>query len=241
MRFLKKAFLLILAISAGVSCLAISGCSRAEDAEGAGLLDIYYVRHAETVANATGSYTKENERKFSQKGKDQLPVLTEELKEYDFDVIISSPLLRARHTVLPYLKETDQQAVIWPEVAECCWQSDRQAPPSGKKGAKIEIEEENKKYFIFRDKKATYLEPTVTYQDGIEAIKKAVKLIKEKYAGEDMDILIVSHSLAGSRLIELLQGKPPLGTYSPDNAAIVHLKEQPEGTFNVLEGAETLR
>ena len=38
--------------------------------------------------------------------------------QYRFDFIASSPLWRARNTIMPYLRATKRKAEIWPELKE---------------------------------------------------------------------------------------------------------------------------
>ena len=82
----------------------------------AGGLDIYFVRHAETMANASGVNTSGNSNMFSEKGNEQVGALTRELNAMRFDAILVSPAERAINTILPYLKESGQKGIIWPEA-----------------------------------------------------------------------------------------------------------------------------
>ena len=54
-------------------------------------------------------------------------VLADVLSGWSFDRIITSPLQRALQTIAPYLAATQQRAEIWPEIAEACWQDEREA------------------------------------------------------------------------------------------------------------------
>ena len=93
-------------------------------------LKIYYIRHAEGGHNVKADWEAKgipksqwpdyvgNSEMFTPKGEKQLDEALEKLKKYDFDFIASSPIWRARHTVIPYLKATGRKAEVWPELKE---------------------------------------------------------------------------------------------------------------------------
>ena len=83
--------------------------------------DLVFVRHAETVANATGQYSSSTIDRFSSLGESEVKTLTTKLeKEPFFDRIFVSPSPRALRTIAPYLRATHQRATIWPLLYECC-------------------------------------------------------------------------------------------------------------------------
>lgn len=79
-------------------------------------LKIYYMRHAEAGHNVKKDWEKKqipkaewpdyigNSKMFTPTGEEQLITSTEKLKKLKFDFIATSPMWRARNTVLPYLK-----------------------------------------------------------------------------------------------------------------------------------------
>ena len=93
-------------------------------------LKIYYIRHAQGGHNVKTAWEKKDVPKtewpsyvgnpdmFTPKGKQQVIAATEKLKAYQFDFIASSPMWRARNTILPYLKVTQSKAEVWPELRE---------------------------------------------------------------------------------------------------------------------------
>ena len=92
-----------------------------QPAFGAQRTQITFVRHAETVANATGKYNSRTLNSFSAKGQAQISALTDRLSQsLGFDHILVSPSPRAMSTIAPYLAATRQRAVIWPYLYECC-------------------------------------------------------------------------------------------------------------------------
>jgi broad specificity phosphatase PhoE len=82
---------------------------------------VVFVRHGETVANATGRYNERTLNTFSDLGEKQVAALTDRLvKGPRFDRIYVSPSPRAMRTIAPYLAKVHQKAEIWPLLYECC-------------------------------------------------------------------------------------------------------------------------
>ncbi len=60
-------------------------------------MKVYIVRHGEVLHNVLGIYSNKDED-LSDAGIEQAEKLREKLKDIEYDIIISSPLLRAKHT-----------------------------------------------------------------------------------------------------------------------------------------------
>lgn len=60
-------------------------------------MKVYIVRHGEVLHNALKIYNNENED-LNENGVKQVEELKYKIKDLEFDVIISSPLIRAKHT-----------------------------------------------------------------------------------------------------------------------------------------------
>lgn len=60
-------------------------------------MKVYIVRHGEVPHNAIGQYNTADED-LTEKGIEQAENLREKIKNMKFDIVISSPLLRATHT-----------------------------------------------------------------------------------------------------------------------------------------------
>lgn len=197
---------------------------------------IYYVRHAQTVANATNTYTTATESQFSELGNNQKYKIDTILQSYSFDKIIVSPTWRTQNTVYPYLKSTNQKAEIWPELTECCWQSDTSSPttavfPVIPWGAEISVIDNG--FFSFKRPSANreYNWEAKNYKDGINQCRLAADSIKTLFGGKGLNILIVGHSIQGRKMIEILTGK----TVHINNASIdFYLLEQRDGTFKLI-------
>lgn len=60
-------------------------------------MKIYIVRHGEVPHNALKQYNNQNED-LTEKGIKQAEELREKIKMINYDIVISSPLIRAKHT-----------------------------------------------------------------------------------------------------------------------------------------------
>lgn len=194
---------------------------------------IYFARHAETVANAGGHYNSATVDQLSSKGLSSLPVLTEELSSLQIDEIRVSPMRRAMITVLPYLQAAQRTAVIWPELAECCYQRNRAVPPSTNlpRGGNVLVPAGEERWFLAESGAHTY-EPA-NYADGLAQIRLAAERIRTEFGGSGKNVLLVGHSLAGSRLLELLTGRPPQGHLAIINAKVSSLQANVDGSFHL--------
>lgn len=199
-------------------------------------LDIYYVRHAESVGNRTGDYSGDNQRLFTPEGEKARKTLVEALAPYHFDHILVSPLYRARQTILPYLQASGQMAELWPELAECYWErgSDITDPDDLEHGDEIMLEEEHVPFFAFRPD-GHYFIGRYNAPDGAALVKSAVDLLLERYGQSGKTLLLVGHFYAGRGLIETLLGyKDDDPSISLENTTVSHLRQLPDGTFKLL-------
>ena len=60
-------------------------------------MKVYIIRHGEVPHNALKQYNNENED-LTKKGIKQAEELREKIKTIDYDIVICSPLIRAKHT-----------------------------------------------------------------------------------------------------------------------------------------------
>jgi broad specificity phosphatase PhoE len=196
--------------------------------------EILFVRHGETVANATGRYKTSTLNAFSLKGQNQVSQLTNRLQGSSFDDILVSPSPRALKTVAPYLQRTDQVAEVWPELYECCVQKGaarlKPAAPAIKFGPQIEWPETFDGLFRFRPGGERYI-LAPTYNDGKRQIKLAWQKILDEFSGSGKRILIVGHSGQGGEMIALLTGGRRV---SLANAKPVRMVETRPGLFTIL-------
>lgn len=182
--------------------------------------DLVFVRHAETLANATGKYNSKTIDTFSPKGESQvkalLPVL---LKEKKFDVILVSPSPRALKTVAPYLRDSHQRAYVWPLLYECCTSKrpkDAHAT-SFTYGGQINVPSVLTPYFQI-GRYETKLPVAKDYNAGLAQVAECVKVFKQKYAGKR--VLIVGHSGHGGQFLKAFTGK----AFHVQNATPIRVK-----------------
>lgn len=198
-------------------------------------LEIYFVRHAETMANVSGVHNTETSSTFSQRGEAQIKALTRQLKGHQFDAILVSSLPRALNTVLPYLRESSQTGEVWPELAECCWQSPQSSPTKGElvTDAPITLSQEQRRYFTFRDSASQFDYRNDSYNDGVARVSHAVQLLKQRYFGTNQTILIVAHYHSGQVLFSQLLGVPRQQLPSLKNGQLLHLHQDDAGRIHL--------
>lgn len=198
--------------------------------------DIYLVRHGETIGNITHKHTHKNDRTLSPNGERQVAKLTRRLGEFHFDHIVVSPKYRVLISILPYLKKHHLTAEIWPELEECCWQKNRStAFDKPARGTKIKLASTMRPYFSFPDAASHYRFDSSNYAQGMMQTFMATQKIQQRFAATGQRILIVAHYHIGSRILEILQGLEPKGRYQIANTQMLHLRENPDGSFKRID------
>ena len=95
---------LLLALTACLSFSAIHAPRFTFEGTARAQTDLTFVRHGETVANATGRYRDSTLNTFSERGKKGVEALTGQLQaEPAYARILVSPAPRALRTIAPYL------------------------------------------------------------------------------------------------------------------------------------------
>ncbi len=182
--------------------------------------DFTFVRHGETIANATGKYNSQTIDTFSKKGQEQVNRLTQDLMtETQYDVILVSPSPRALYTIAPYLKAKGKKAIVWPLLYECCTMkrpADAHAT-TFKFGFKIAVPGPIAAQFTVKASENRYPMPS-DYNEGLAQVNASVAEFRKKYAGKR--VLIVGHSGHGGQFIKALTGK----TMRVDNASPIKLR-----------------
>ncbi len=196
-------------------------------------LDVYLIRHAETMGNVTLDYSEKNQCTFSPKGLEQVAGITAKLDGLAFDEVLVSPTWRTRQTILPFLKAHKITAEICPEVEECCCdcQADTAPAPGIPPGERIVIGEDEAPYFKLRDTNTNFRFAPATEAEAVAQIRRAGELIRSRFGGTGKSILIVTHSCSGGRLISDLLGLKLNGRFGPGNAALTHLRQESHGRF----------
>lgn len=201
-----------------------------------GGLDIYLVRHAQTVANASGVKDKRSDSTFSEEGRAQVEALTRELLNYRFDAVLVSPTERTLNTIHPYLQRSKTVGIVWPELTECCWQQDRGEGEAGQlvTGSALQLPPEIAPQFTFRDSASAFKYANKNYADGVAQIRQAVSLLKANYFDSGKTILIVTHFHAGAVLLGELLGVGRDSLPGLENARLAHLRQEKDGRFTLL-------
>ena len=206
-------------------------------------MELYFVRHGETVANATGRYNSRTIDTLSVKGQQEVAALTKELERYRFDAIVVSPSPRALRTIAPYLRSHHLVAEVWPDLLECCDAHSRRikglTSSRPRYGSSIKLPPDLAPLFVLKPGDDHYL-LSPSYDDGLRQIRLSAEHLRSAFGGSGKSVLVVGHSLHGGRLIELLEGKRMTGRIRPDNAKIMHFREQPNGTFQPLRGSTAM-
>ena len=199
-------------------------------------LDVYLIRHGETVGNTTGDYSPINQATFSPRGLEQVAAVPEKLKGFRFDCVMVSPTWRTQQTILPFLEATGQKAEIWPEVEEvdCGITGDVVPSASVNRGTAVEIVEGAQDLIACRDEVSSRRYAPTSREEGVRQLMLAVDLVKSRFGGSDKSVLIVTHSCAGGRLMELFLGLKPSGRFSPKNATLSHLRQTEDGRFELV-------
>jgi len=214
-----------------------------EDFQG---MEIYFVRHARTLANELNRHTEDLGRTLSKKGKHQVKVLTERLNAMHFDHIIASPTTRTRKTIYPYLKAraenpatsaTFKKAELWADLMECCWQKDASLPRTAKdqvKSYEIHISDKYRPYFQFPSGEYAMRQSTKTLADGVAQMDRVIKLLKLRFSQSGKKILVVSHYLFLNQMIKHMAGIEAGHKISTRNAQVTKLIEQEDGSFKMV-------
>lgn len=186
-------------------------------------LTVYFIRHAETVANASGetggSGPIENHDTLTALGERQVQALRDYLIKENInpDKIIVSPALRTQKSIEPFLSATNTTAELWVELNECCGQEPTGVPlpvvrPEVKWKVKIEKASD---LFTFRTSDDIYYWWPQSYEEGLFMIMTARDRLLAQFSQSGKTVVIVGHAVNGGILLGLLQGYDMLTT-KPD-------------------------
>jgi len=78
---------------------------------------VYFVRHGESQASAADIFQKDDDP-LSERGKEQVEILSEKLKSFSIGSIFSSPLIRAKESAEIVSKNLGKPFEIWNELTE---------------------------------------------------------------------------------------------------------------------------
>ncbi|WP_162051257.1 phosphoglycerate mutase family protein [Lentimonas sp. CC4] len=222
-------------------------------------LKIYYIRHAEGGHNVRKAWEAKgipqsewpayvgNPDMFTPKGNQEVLAATEKLKAYKFDFIASSPLWRARNTILPYMEITGSKGEVWPELREGTGMKailSKDIPDVQEdilnKGEPILLPEREKLFFKLREGATNnYGKYPRGSDDNVKvaymkhASLHAIDVIKRRFGGSEKSILLAGHNSAGVSLLKLLlQGNPEISG-GLENTGIWMVEQQEDGSFKL--------
>jgi broad specificity phosphatase PhoE len=173
-------------------------------------LTLYYIRHAEVVANTLdpAEVTYENSETLTALGEKQIESLTSYLLALDVtpDAIVSSPMRRTQKTIEPYLVAKQLKGELWMTLAECC-----NTTPTGAElptapqytPLKATVESGN---FSFTVPTENRFWKTDTYEEGLYMVSTARSELLKRYSQSGKTVFVIGHASAGLVMIGLLGG-----------------------------------
>ena len=195
-------------------------------------MKLLLIRHGESKGNAIGDYIPPAHDTLSATGLTQAVKLVDRLVGWEFAAAYCSPLQRAIETIIPYAQSSGCSVEIWPELAEACWQDERDEAAGAKPRYQPSaiLERLNLPRFHFRGNAAIRPVDDEIYGEGMARVYTAAGLLRERHMGREDTILVVSHGHFITRLIELLLGMSPTGRFHHANTGMSLLSEE-KGRF----------
>jgi len=205
-------------------------------------LTIYYIRHAEVIANTVdpSEITMENADTLTDLGIRQVEALTTYLQGLGVtpDAILVSPHLRTQRTIGHYLAAKSLSGEIWMELAE--------ASSAASTGATVPTTPKYIKYYkatievpslVFRDPAKIEFWQNDNYESGLLMVMTSRDLLLERYSKSGKTILVVGHAIAGQMLIGLLRGDNLLNGPPTTGSSAVYIYNT--GVMKVVQDAST--
>lgn len=170
-------------------------------------MKLLIVRHAQSQGNASGKYSAADADSLSSKGKEQAVSLAECLRPWCFDKIVVSSFARAQETITPYLIATEQQAEIWPEIAEGCWHAVREEPSASWESKPATLSDAVSHLFSYRNGEAISPIPhKETFGEGLRRVHTAFERVQEMAGVPTETVLMVTHGHFIRELLNLMLG-----------------------------------
>jgi phosphoserine phosphatase len=194
---------------------------------------VYLARHGETVWNLEKRYQGAGDSPLTDLGKKQALMLSDYLKELNFDLIISSPAGRARQTAEILKRSRRQEIIVNESFAEI-----NVGPWEGKYYYDTEIEQ-TELYQAFWHSPDLY---RPDYGESFAEVGNrtftALQHIVNGNSGKTL--LIVSHAIAIKSLLNTIEGRPLKDFWHikmPQTS--LSIVESSNGVFQVLQYAGT--
>lgn len=222
---------------------SVAGGAPGTDAGATGKgLTVYYVRHAEVVANTVDAaqISAENADTLTALGERQVAALTTYLQGLGVtpDAVLVSPAPRAQKTIEPYLVAAGITGEIWIELNEIAGLPSTGAPlPSTPKYYtfyKATLAAQN---LVFRDPSTTAFWQNDTYEAELLMVTTARNELLKRYGGSGKTIIVVGHAVAGAALIGLLRGNDLMNGVPTTGSSAVYILNT--GVMRLTQDAQT--
>ncbi len=160
-------------------------------------MKIYLIRHGECNSNVKYIYNYKDED-INEKGIEQAKELSKKIKDINYDIVISSPLLRAKHTA--EIININNKEIIFDDRI-------REREHGSLEG--VPIDSINKKDFYNYYSKSKY-EGAETLPDVVERVSSFLQDLKNK---DYNSVLIVAHSGVSRAFYAYFKGIPKDGNF----------------------------
>ena len=174
---------------------------------------IYFVRHGETEDNVLGISQGQLDIPLNERGIKQAEELSEKLKGYKFDVIYTSPLIRAKRTA-EIINEYHQVEIIEDDRFKEFFAGRRQGTKASEWTAEM-----NEDFMINPEKYGAESNESF-YQRCVDAYNDLP---------EDKDILVVAHAGVYKNIIRFKENQPFSSKFViAANAEILDISKEPK-------------
>lgn len=183
-------------------------------------LTVYFIRHAETVANASGQHggdgPLEDHDTLTELGEKQV----EDLKNYLIkenirpDLVAVSPSLRTQKTIEAFLKAQDIKAEIWVELNECCGDEPSGEPLPAERPDprwKIKVEPMSESFIIASESDKYHWWPQ-SFEEGVFMVMTAKERLLDRFSQSGKTVMIIGHAVNGGIFLGLLRGYDMIST-----------------------------
>lgn len=190
-------------------------------------MSFIFVRHAQSQGNATGDYSTDTHDSLSELGIRQAESLARRLTPMRFTRVIVSPLTRAMQTIRPYLLATGQQAEIWPELAEGCWQEPIYTEVTEFPVEPFELTPDLAPCFRFRDGKSVRPCGHESYAHGVYRGRLVLDRLVRDHAQDE--VLVVTHGHLLREMLNLVVKSRESVFFDHENCGMTRLIRQGNG------------
>ena len=181
---------------------------------------LYIIRHGETPWNTQLRLQGQTDVELNEKGRALAKATAQALRSVPFDIVITSPLARARETAVIVAKDRDIPFLEDARIREISF-----GEMEGRHVPKEERQDPNSKFYSFFNVPEHYV-PAAGGESIIDLCSRAAAFLddlKQKQAWKDKTILVSTHG-AASRALLLAVKKIPLKDFwqggVPKNCAV---------------------